>query len=183
MPANKNQLATMLREQLQTAHDFLEGTMADVTAVQAHWTPPGTANPLGATYVHVITREDVVVSRLLKGEAPLYATTWSDKVGVSEVPPVPSPDDPGDWFEWGRQVQLDLPAVRAYAQAVYAVTDDYLATVNDDALAQTLDLTPLGFSKPTVGQIISNFVITSAQVHCGEISCLKGLQGSKGYPI
>ena len=37
--------ASVLREQLQTSHELLDTTLADVTADQLHWSPPGVANP------------------------------------------------------------------------------------------------------------------------------------------
>ena len=53
---------SLLREQIQQAHGFLEATMEGVTPEQAHWTPPGAANPLAATYVHAVASEDLAVN-------------------------------------------------------------------------------------------------------------------------
>src|SRR5690348_10037486 len=106
-------VTAFLREQIQQAHGFLEATMEDVTAEQAHWTPPGTANPIAATYVHAIASEDVAINMILKGGTPLYASEWANKTGISEVQPLTT-------AEWARRVQVDLPTVRSYAQAVHA---------------------------------------------------------------
>lgn len=173
---------SLLRAQFKNAHDVLEGTLEGVTSAQAHWTPPGVANPLGATYVHVAVSEDGVIGGMLKGGAPLLATAWAGKVGVSELPPMPGPGVEGlpPWNEWARVVQIDLPAVRAYAQAVYAATDNYLASLNDEALNQPLDLGPLG--QYTLGSFLT-VMLSNVTWHTGEISCLKGLQGLKGYPF
>lgn len=38
----------MLRKLVKNVNEMLEGTMADVTAEQAHWIPPGVAIPIGA---------------------------------------------------------------------------------------------------------------------------------------
>jgi len=78
-----------LREQFKVAHGMLEGTMADVTADQAQWSPPGRANPLGASYAHTVLGEDVMVNGLVKGGAPMFVTSWAGKAGVSEPPPMP----------------------------------------------------------------------------------------------
>jgi hypothetical protein len=56
---------SLLSEQ---THQFLESTIADVTPEQAHWIPPGNAHPIGATYVHAIMAEDIVINIALKGE-------------------------------------------------------------------------------------------------------------------
>lgn len=64
----------LLRQQLANVNQFLEGTMDEVTANQAQWAPPGTANPLGATYAHTVSSLDAVVNGILQGKAPLFAS-------------------------------------------------------------------------------------------------------------
>lgn len=167
---------TLLREQIQQAHGFLEATMEGVTPEQAHWTPPGTANPLAATYVHAIVSEDVAINMILKGGAPLYASTWAEKTGISEIQPLST-------AEWARRVHIELPATRSYAQAVHESTDAYLAQLSDDELARSIDLSNFGLGQLTVGAILNRLVLGHIDNMCGEISVLKGLQGAKGYPI
>jgi hypothetical protein len=167
---------TLLREQIQQAHGLLEATMEDVTSEQAHWTPPGTANPLGATYVHAIAGEDAVIHMLLQGGTPLYAAGWAERTGVSEIQPLST-------SEWARRVRVDLPTLRRYAQAVHAASDAYLAALADADLGRTVDLSKLGLGQVTVGYILSRLLIGHVDAMCGEISCLKGLQGARGYPM
>jgi len=38
MAGGERNVISLLREQLKTVHEILEGTMADVTPEQAHWT-------------------------------------------------------------------------------------------------------------------------------------------------
>jgi hypothetical protein len=180
-----SQRAALLRDILKQATRFLEGTMEGVTAEQAHWAPPGTANPIAANYAHVVVAQDGLVNGMLKGGAPLGATTWAGKTGVSEPPPGPDPSKPGfpDFSTWAKRVKVDLPAIRAYARAVYAATDAYLATLSDDDLRRSLNVSALGLPPVTLEQLIVGGVIGNAMTHCGEISCLKGLQGGKGYPF
>lgn len=108
MSAAENKAISLLREQVQTAHNLLEGTVGDVTPEEAHWSPPGRAHPLGANYAHVVISEDATMNGLLKGGESLFTSSWSGKVGVSELPPMPNPNAPGfpDWSEWGRRVKL-----------------------------------------------------------------------------
>lgn len=167
---------TLLRDQVQQAHGFLAVTVADVTAEQAHWTPPGTANPIAATYVHAIASEDLAINMVLKGGAPLYATEWADRTGVSEIQPLTT-------AEWARRVRVDLPKLHAYAQAVHAATDTYLAALPDEELARVLDLSGFGLGEMTIGTLLNRMVLGHIDNMCGEISVLKGLQGAKGYPI
>lgn len=171
---------SMLRQCYQGAHQWLEATMQGVTSDQAHWAPPGKANPLGATYAHVVLGEDMMIKGLLQGAGPLFATTWAGKLGLSEPPP---PPEEQAWDKWGRQVKIDLPAVQQYAQAVYKASDEYLASLNGDALARPLDLSGFGLGQQTVGFFLGNILLSHVNNHCGEVSCLKGLQGAKGYPV
>jgi hypothetical protein len=185
MSATEDKGVSLFREQLKAAHGLLEETVGDVTPEQAHWSPPGTANPLGANYAHVVVSEDATMNGLLKGGLPLFASTWAGKVGLSELPPMPNPNAPGfpDWSEWGQRVKVDLAALRKYAQAVYAASDEYLASLTDDDLNRPVNLSALGLGESTVGYVLTNGVLGNAFSHSGEISCLKGLQGKRGYPF
>ena len=168
---------TLLRRQISTAHEWLEGTMADVTAEQADWAPPGIATPLGACYAHAVFSEDMIINGMLRGDTPLFKGEWAGKTGQS----VQHPDS--DWTQyaaWQRDVRLDLPAARAYAQAVYAATDAYLAGLTPEDLDRQVDL--FGMSQ-SLGAALGNFVVGHCHDIMGEISCLKGLQGVRGYPF
>jgi len=184
MATQENIAVSLLRAQFKSAHEALEGTMQGVTPEQAHWTPPGIANPLGATYVHVLTSEDAVFNGMLKGSAPLMVAAWAGKVGVNEMPPMPGPDEEGmpPWDAWARRVQVDLAALQSYAQAVYSATDEYLAALSDQDLSRSLDLSSWGMGQQTLGWLLT-IMLANVYMHTGEIACLKGLQGAKGYPF
>ena len=77
----------LLRQQFKESNEWLAATMKGVTSELAHWKPPGTANPLGATYVHILLTQDIVANVAIKGGVPLSATTWANKVGISQLPP------------------------------------------------------------------------------------------------
>src|SRR2546423_5456844 len=117
----------LLRQQIRLAHDALEATMAGVTPAMAQALPPGIANPLGATYAHLVCSEDLLVQGMLKQSAPLGASTAT---GLTEPMPNPGPEWSG-YAAWTRRVRIDLEALRRYAQSVYAATDGYLATLQD----------------------------------------------------
>jgi hypothetical protein len=192
LPGNKedqmpseNKVVAFFLEELKAAHQTLEGTITGVTEEQAHWHPPGIANPVGATYAHVILSEDATINGMFKGQAPLFASSWAGKTGVSELPPMLNPQKPGfpDWSEWGRRVRVDIEKLRQYAGAVYAASEAYLLKISDDDLNRPIDLSVLGLGQSTLRFVLINGIMGNAFTHCGEISCLKGLQSVRGYPF
>ncbi len=173
-----------IREAAQVGHWYLEGTMADVTAEQAHYAPPGRANPLGATYAHVLCSEDMIVNGMLRQAAPLSVSTHADKTGLSEPMPMPgTPDWGAAYAAWARRVRVDLAALKGYGADVYAATDAYLATLSDADLEHELDLSGVGFGQQKLGWMLNLLLLNHIGTETGEIAVLKGIQGAKGYPF
>ena len=174
------QATALLRHQFREFHQLLEGTLADVVPDHVHEVPPGTANPVGATYAHVVLWEDMGIHGLLQGRQPLSSSgAWAGRTGLSEPPPL---DSPGHWEEWSRRVRVDLPALRTFAQAVYQATDAYFATLPDEELEGEIDLTAMGFGRPIAAWVITN-MLQNVALHCGEVAFQKGLHGETGYPV
>ena len=172
--------AALFRQQVLDARNFLEDTMKDVTPEQAAWNPGGQAMSIAANYAHVVTSQDGGLHGLLKGVAPLMASTWAGRTGFSEPPPF----GPGtDLHGWANRVTIDLSALRQYAQAVYDATDEFTARLDDGGLARTLDLSAVGLGQQPASFILNAGWVANVSMHTGEISCLKGLQGAKGYPM
>jgi hypothetical protein len=169
----------LYRSLLRNAHEFLEGTVADVTPTQFAWDPPGTAFSIAANYAHVLTSEDFGFHRLLLGKDLLAATDWAGAFGPGGVPPL---GPGGDLKAWSRTATVDLPTLRRYGQAVYAATDRVLASLAPTDLERPLDLSAAGFGQQT-WLFVLTAVLANASLHTGEISCLKGQQGGKGYPV
>ncbi|MDQ1301002.1 MAG: hypothetical protein QG637_923 [Chloroflexota bacterium] len=169
----------LFRAQFQAVHNgWLEPTMQGVTAAQAHWQAPGgRAAPGGAQYAHHIIAMDFLFLGFVRQGAPLAASTFAGKTGLSEPYPMQ-----GDWDEWARKVRIDLDALRQYAQAVYTALDAQLASLNDEDLATPVDMTPVGLGQQTVGSFLTTLLIHGA-AHTGEIAVTKGLQGLQGYPF
>ena len=172
----------LLRSAIRDARQVLEGTMADVSQALADFIPPGLANPLGATYAHVVCSEDMVVQGMFRQVPPLLATTWAGRTGLSEPMPTPGPD----WAEygpWTRRVKVDLDALRAYAQAVGVQTDGWLSGLGDADLDRPMDLSAIGLGQHTWATAIALLVGNHLGTEAGEIAVLKGIQGARGYPI
>ena len=160
--------------ELKGAHELFAATMSGLTPEQAHHVAGGNSVPIVAHLGHVMVFEDMLVNGLLKGGAPLLA---GGATGFSELPPQQPP-----WDVWGRKVKVDLGQAMAYAGRVSASTESYVAALDDGALAKSLDLSSIGQGTQTVGFLLRALAL-NLYVHTGEISCLKGLQGLKGYPI
>jgi len=172
----------VVRRIVRDARQVLDGTMADVTQAQADWIPPGIANPLGATYAHVVCSEDMIVQGMLRQTAPLSAGTWAGRTGLSEPMPTPGPGW-ADYGPWTRRVRIDLAALRAYAQAVADQTDSWLASLSDADLDRPLDLSGIGFGQHTLATAVALLVVHHLATETGEIAVLKGIQGARGYPM
>src|SRR5262249_19047389 len=89
------------RSQIRSAWDWLETTVSDVTEAMANWWPPGTANSIGATYLHVVINPDVELNRLLYGAAPLIEREWAGDVGQGVA------YDPDRFDDWVRGAAVD----------------------------------------------------------------------------
>lgn len=165
----------LMKQEVGWAHDYLDMVTADITPEQLDWIPPGIANPGAAVLAHAVTEEDFICA-LLAGKRPLYEGQWAGRTGVS---------DPrlGMTSEWARIVKLDLAAFRTYTQAVYAEVDRLLSSLSDADLDRSVDLSSLGFKDKSVGWALTALLVSHTNNMIGELSCLKGLQGAKGYPF
>lgn len=168
--SNNQNVVNLLRDQYKQSFEWLEGTMQGVTDEVLHQAPAGNVPSIAGQVAHAVMTIDGFVLATVSGKPPVMASVNS---GVSETPPQ------GDWLAWGNSVKIDLPAFHEYAKAVFAATDEYLASIEDGALAQELDLP---FGKHSVGWLF-NVGLLNTYSHTGEIAALKGLQGLKGYPM
>lgn len=167
--------AALLRSQLKDAHDALEGTMQDVTPELFRTPAPGMANAIGERYGHLATGEDNLIHGVLQGKPPLMSSTWQGRTGISEPRFGTDP-------EHARRVRTELAGVRAYAAAVYAASDAYLASLSDADLDRPVDMSRIGAGQVPVSWVISRLVIGHVYEVHGEISAIKGALGVRGYP-
>ncbi len=171
----------LLKEELKNARETFEATAADIKEEDVHKDPGGMAYPLGATYAHLVFSEDAIVSGMLQGKTPLFATDWNNKTGASS--PMPAMDE--NWEtanrEWSKSVKVDMNQMREYAKAVYAATDVYMDSLKEEDLEKEIDLGAMG--KQTAVHIIYAFLIAHTNQLTGELSALKGVHGAKGYPF
>jgi len=157
------QLITAVRRQT-------DESMKDMTVEQFNWTPPGTANPISAIFVHFLNSEDAFVQTQMQGKPKLWeAGGWAEKTGV-KVPPGYS----GGWEEV-RNMTLALEPLLAYQQTVRAATDAYLNILTPGELDRVVKTARGERSVAT----LFIFVVNHALIHSGEIGALKGIQAVK----
>ena len=171
--------AELLRQALTDAHDTLERTVAGLDQPALDWPPSGTANPIGATLAHIIVSGDMVANAILAGRAPLLRTSFAGRTGLTEAMPMPGPDW-ADYGAWARRVRVDLPALLAYGQAIWAASDAFLAGLAPADLDRDLDLAMVGQGHRTLGWAVLHMLLGHCNQITGEIACLKGLQGRGG---
>lgn len=176
-----NNLATeILLNQLKAAHASLEQTMEGVTDEVAHFMPPGKANPIAGTYAHLVFSEDMFIHKFLMKTPPLMDVDFKDKTGASEIQPT-------DWEKaypkWLREVKIDVKQFHEYAKAVFAKSEEYVASLTDADLEKDVDMSSFGMEPRKTYDFIANLISGHAYPIMGEIAVLKGIQGLKGYPF
>jgi hypothetical protein len=164
-----------LRQETRSAWDWLETTVSDVTEEQANWWPPGIANSIGATYLHVVINPDVEINRLPYDRVPIIERDWHGDVGQSVS------YDPERFDQWDRGGSVQWERLHEYGRAVH----EWLARSLDDLSADDLER-PVDMSRSGLGTWMGRDLLVlhgfrHIYLHGGEIACLKGLQGAKGY--
>jgi hypothetical protein len=169
----------LVQYSLGFAFDILKQLVDDLTQEQADWMPPGNVNPISALYWHTVSYVDEIVHDWGMGQAPLKQSAgWREKV-VTACPPPAEGDPMGDLRAVRAGLSVDLPALHDYAQATSQALLGWVASLTPEDLDRTME-TPIG--ELNLGQMLEAFIIWHINVHCGEISALRGMQGLKGYP-
>jgi hypothetical protein len=164
-----------LRQEIPLAWDWLETVVADVTEAQANWWPAGTANSIAATYLHVVINPDVEIHRLLFGDVPILESHWLGDLGQAIS------YDPDRFDDWIRGVEVPWERLHEYGRAVHAWLVGSLHTLTDEDLIRPVDMTQAGLGVWTGWDLYGLHGWRHVYMHGGEIACLKGLQGAKGY--
>lgn len=158
------------------AHMWFDGTAADISAEQANHVPPGRGHPIGALMAHVLQCEDGMLAMFLMGTKPIWERDgWEAKVGLPMMIDLPADPAPTS--------SCDPTNLMEYGKAVFAQTDAYLASLTPADLDRQVDLTAAGLGKMSLAQFLLTMLLGNTYAHTGEISALKGIQGSKGYPF
>ena len=162
-----------IRQLITGVRNQTDDSLKDTTAAQFNWAPPGTASPISAVLIHLLTSEDFFVHEVLQGKLQQWEQGgWGEKTGVKNTP-----DYGGNWEEF-KKMTLSLEPVLAYRQAVRAATDAYLDSLTPEMLAGKVKFAD---GESTVAGMIT-ILVCHTLCHAGEIAALKGVQGGKGLP-
>lgn len=164
----------VLRRQSAKSWSWFEDTVDDVTAELANWWPPGTANSIGATYLHVVINADVEINRLIHHRDPLVEQ-WDGAVGQ------PLPYDPERFDRWVRHGPVDWTVLRRYGREVHASVLQTVDRMTEARLEVPVDMTRAGLGMWQGRDLIELHGVVHPSQHGGEIAVLKGLQGRVGH--
>ena len=167
----------LLRNEIKEAWAWLEFTVHDVTQEQAVWQPPGTANSIGVAYAHLVICADVGFTSQFDGKMPIITRDFGGQVGLSEMNPVG-----GDMHEWGRRVRIDWEALHAYGRAVQRCVEEYADRLSPTDLDRPVDMRPWGLGMWSGLEAYKLHGFGHVKIHGGEIACLKGILGGRGWP-
>ena len=167
---------SLLAKQVKETHQVVIGTIGDLTAEQAHWSPGGNAHRIAPLLAHVAAAEDMFLN-MMTGRQPLAMGAFAGKTGASEPHPM------GNYGDWAGRVSVDLDQFREYVKAVFKNTEEYVAGLQPEELDRELDLTSAGMGKMSLASFITMTSVIHPNNHIGEISCMKGQQGARGYPF
>jgi hypothetical protein len=159
-----------IRQLLAAVRRQTDEAMKDMTVEQFNWTPPGSANPISAIFVHFLNSEDSFIQVQMQGKPKIWDEGgWAEKTGV-KVPPGYS----GGWEEV-KNMTLALEPLLAYQQAVRAATQACLDSLTPGELDRVVKTARGDRSVAT----IFTLVVNHALIHSGEIGALKGIQTGK----
>lgn len=159
--------------QLSSLREQAVDTMKDTTDEQLNWAPPGTANSIKATFLHLVSCEDVYIQGVLQNKPLVWETGgWGKRIGLENIPGV------GDgWAEIQSSPQTLTPLLE-YDLAVRLATRDYLEKLDDEELNRIVKF----YDDEVPAAAVLVFLVTHSSGHLGEIAAIKGMQGVKGLP-
>jgi len=162
----------LLREQFASVRRFVDGILERLTDDHLNWLPPGTANPIGVSWFHLLTVEDSFIQRTIQGKPRLWdSQEWTEKTGIH-------PQAGGETWDRIKQTQFTVAPLQAYGDVVRGATEAYLSMVTADQLARVVTVNNMEMS---VSRLLTMMVCHAAG-HAGDIAAIKGIQGLKGLP-
>jgi hypothetical protein len=162
-----------IQQEMARVRIMIDRTMEGMTNELFNWAPPGTANTISATFIHLINVEDTIIQKILQDMPSIWERdVWSEKTGIQKLPNIGE-----DWSDFKHR-QISIDPLMEYKTSVWAATDVYLDNLKPEELDRMVT-----FSRGE--RSTADLIILSASQslnHAGEIAVLKGIQGVKGFP-
>jgi hypothetical protein len=151
---------------------FVDGILNGLTDEHLNWQPPGTANPIGVSWLHLLTAEDGFIQTTIQGKPRLWESQeWTLKTGIH-------PRASDESWDRVKQTQFSVAPLQAYGAAVGEATDAYLGGVTPGEL----DRTVMANNTEILVAVLLTIMVCHAAGHAGDIAAIKGIQGLKGLP-
>jgi uncharacterized damage-inducible protein DinB len=162
-----------IRRQFEQVRIHVDAAMQDMTDDLFNWIPPGTLNPISATFLHLTTAEDDFIQLTIQRKEPIWEEQeWSVKTGVI-TPPGPR----RGWNEF-KGARVSYLPLMDYQKEVRSSTDAYIARLTDEELERHVNM----FGNETSIANVLTTMVAHSSCHAGEISAIKGMYGVMGFP-
>ncbi len=171
-------IVEFLQRCLQDMHRQYDEMLRDLTPEQLHWTANEKGVHIAFLAWHLVRTEDNIVNFILRRQPTVWLEGMYDqKFGLDRV-------HQGTGWSLEQARGLRLPSAQEfleYARRVWQSVEEFLGTIDDAYLEQTVTIKPLGDMK--VLNAIGNVCMTHGYTHLGEIQHLRGLMGLRGAPV
>jgi hypothetical protein len=164
-----------IRNGLRRLHADYDASIADLSEEQLNWRAGERGMPLSFILWHYVRTEDNIVSFVLQGKPTQWLEGgWNERFGLPKAA-----QGTGMSHEDAQALRIGpLSAWQEYQQSVWKATEAYLSSIDDQVLAESTLVKPLG--EMAKEQAIGMMCLTHGFTHLGEIQHLRGLMGLKG---
>lgn len=164
-----------IRGSLRQLHGSYDEAIADLSPEQLHWRATDTGLPISFILWHYVRTEDNIIQFVLQQKPTVWIEGgWHEKLSLHRTS-----QGTGMSLEDAQDLRIDaLDDWRRYQTAVWQATDAFLAAADDEMLAQTTTVKPLG--EMPVQNAIGMMCLTHGFTHLGEVQHVRGLLGLKG---
>ena len=164
--------AGVFRLEVSHAYAWLESIVKDVTPEQVAWSPPGTANSIAVNYAHIVVNTDVDVTRYFHGKTPLVeADGWIERLGLN----------PKKLDDMDATIGIDWTLLHEYGLLVAKQIQEQADALTQAELDRSFQMIPESLGIWKGYDIYTLHGGRHVWMHGGEIACIKGLQGLRGY--
>jgi hypothetical protein len=167
-----------IRGSLKQMHNAYDDAIRDLTADQMSWRANDKGHPISFILWHYVRTEDNIIQFVLQRKPTVWMEGgWDKKFGLRATA-----QGTGMSLEDAQALNLEPKTdFESYMRDVWAATDAFLASADDDFLQQKTTVKPLG--EMPIQNAIGNMCLTHGFTHLGEIQHLRGLQGLKGMAV